>query len=107
MKKRKNKFNRVKEQKQNNPENYKRTYYLKRKKGGGSNPLLGMAYKLQHLNRILGYTAECDDTWQAMPPEQIKEYEDERKRLIEILTPIHLEYNRKHFSKTFHKEEES
>lgn len=103
--KRRNKFNRVK--KQNNPENYKRTYYLKRKKGGGSNPLIGMAYKLQHLNKLLGYT-ECneDDTWQSMSPEQIKRYENERKRLIEILTPIHLEYNQKHFSKTFHNEEE-
>lgn len=105
---RRNKFNRVKKQgqKQNNPENYKRTYYLKRKKGGGSNPLIGMAYKLQHLNKILGYTADSDDTWQAMSPEQIKKYEDERKRLIEILTPIHLEYNQKHFSKTFHTEHE-
>lgn len=102
--KRRNKFNRVK--RENNPENYKRTYYLKRKKGGGSNPLIGMAYKLQHLNKILGYTAESDDTWQAMSPEQIKKYEAERLRLIEILTPIHLEYNRKHFSKTFHTEEE-
>jgi hypothetical protein len=104
--KRTNKFNRVKKQgeKRNNPENYKRTYYLKRKKGT-SNPTIGMAYKLQHLNKILGYTGE-DDTWQAMSPEQIKKYEDERKRLIEILTPIHLEYNRKHFSKTFHTEED-
>lgn len=103
---RRNRFNWIKKQKQkqNNPENYKRTYYLKRKKGTG-NPLIGMAYKLQHLNKILGYT-ECneDDTWQAMSPEQIKKYEAERLRLIEILTPIHLEYNRKHFSKTFHTE---
>jgi hypothetical protein len=100
-----NKFNRVKKQeKKNNPENYKRTYYLKRKKGIG-NPLIGMAYKLQYLNKILGYTSE-DDTWQAMSPEQIKKYEAERLRLIEILTPIHLEYNKKHFSKTFHTEED-
>lgn len=105
MKKR-NRFNRVK--KENNPENYKRTYYLKRRKGGGSNPLIGMAYKLQHLNKVLGYT-ECneDDTWQAMSPDEIKKLEQERQRLIEILTPIHLEYNQKHFSKTFHKEEEN
>lgn len=103
MKKR-NKFNRVK--KENNPENYKRTYYLKRRKGGGSNPLIGMAYKLQHINKVLGYTEDGDDTWQAMSPDEIKKLETERKRLIEILTPIHLEYNQKRFSKTFHKEEE-
>lgn len=105
--KRRTKFNRVKIKKENNPDNYKRTYYLKRKKGGGSNPLIGMAYKLQYLNKILGYTEEKDDTWQALSAEQIKEYEDERKRLIEILTPIQQEYNKEHFSKTFHKEEEN
>lgn len=75
---------------------------------GWSSPAIGLQYKLHHLEVLLGYKedkdGEFDDSWQAMSPKELLELEAERKRLIEILTPLRLEYNKKRFSKTFHRE---
>ena len=55
---------------------------------------------------MLGYTKERDDTWQGMSPDELLSHQKEWQRLSEIFTPIRLEYNQQHRSKTFHKEEE-
>lgn len=96
--KRGRRFNRVKRPKQYSPY----VNFLRSK----STRLIGLHYKLQRLSLILGYTKERDDTWQAMSLEELKRHKIEWQKLSELFTPIRLEYNQKHYSKTFHRERE-